>query len=145
MALSQFPLSFLRPRALPRASTINHFLGAPGRSLTTATSSTPPPSLESAISSSRPYRIALTKSKEYPVYHLNKRGGNMHITKVKHIEGDIEALKADLQKTLKLKDAKEVVINQLTRHIIVKGHHRDEIKEFLNTNKVGFTEVVELL
>lgn len=44
----------------------------------------------------------------------------MHITKIKHIEGDIDALKADLQRTLKLQDAKDVVINQLTRHIIVK-------------------------
>ncbi|TVY49182.1 54S ribosomal protein IMG2, mitochondrial [Lachnellula cervina] len=144
MALAQLSLSFLRPRALPRPSTINHFLGA-ARASTTASSSTPAPSLTTAISPSKPYRIALTKSKEYPVYHLNKRGGNMHITKIKHIEGDIDALKADLQRTLKLQDAKDVVINQLTRHIIVKGHYRDDIKQFLGTNQVGFMEVVELL
>jgi len=69
----------------------------------------------------------------------------MHITKIKHIEGDIDALKTDLQMTLKLQDAKDVVINQLTRHIIVKGHYRDNIKQFLGTNQVGFMEVVELL
>jgi large subunit ribosomal protein L49 len=44
----------------------------------------------------------------------------MHITKVKHIEGDIELLKADLQEALGLQNGKDVVINQLTRHIIVK-------------------------
>lgn len=44
----------------------------------------------------------------------------MHVTRVKHIEGDIEALKTDLQRMLKAQDAKDVVINQLTRHIIVK-------------------------
>jgi large subunit ribosomal protein L49 len=122
MALAQLPLSFLRPRALPRPSTINHFLSV-ARASTTATSSTPAPSLAAATSPSKPYRISLTSSKEYPVYHLNKRGGNMHITKIKHIEGDIEALKTDLQRTLGLQDAKDVkdvVINQLTRHIIVK-------------------------
>ncbi|TVY41530.1 54S ribosomal protein IMG2, mitochondrial [Lachnellula subtilissima] len=145
MALAQLPLLFLRPRALPRPSTINHFLGA-ARASTSAASSTPaPPSLTTAISASKPYRIALTKSKEYPVYQLNKRGGNMHLTKIKHIEGDIDALKADLQNTLKLQDAKDVVIHQLTRHIVVKGHHRDDIKKFLGINQVGFVEVVELL
>jgi len=69
----------------------------------------------------------------------------MHITKIKHIEGDIEALKTDLQRILGLQDAKDVVINQLTRHIIVKGHHRDDVKRFLRDNQVGFREVVELL
>lgn len=54
------------------------------------------------------------------MYQLRKRGGNMHITKVKHIEGDIEVLKADLQDALGLENGKDVVINQLTRHIIVK-------------------------
>lgn len=44
----------------------------------------------------------------------------MHITKVKHIEGDIDALKTDLQKALRLEGEKDVVINQLTRHIVVK-------------------------
>ena len=44
----------------------------------------------------------------------------MHLTKIKHIEGDIDALKADLQNTLKIQDAKDVVIHQLTRHIVVK-------------------------
>jgi hypothetical protein len=39
---------------------------------------------------------------------------------VKHIEGDIELLKADLQEALGLQNGKDVVINQLTRHIIVK-------------------------
>ncbi|TVY92991.1 54S ribosomal protein IMG2, mitochondrial [Lachnellula willkommii] len=134
MALVQLPLSFLRPRA-----SLD-----PPQSITSSEQpelqQQPPP-----ISPSKPYRIALTKSKEYPVYHLNKRGGNMHITKIKHIEGDIDALKADLQRTLKLQDAKDVVINQLTRHIIVKGHYRDDIKQFLGTNQVGFMEVVELL
>ena len=104
------PLSFLRPRALPRTSTINYFL----RSASTA------PSFATAISPERPYRIALTKSQQWPVYHLRKRGGNMHITTVKHIEGDIELLRTDLQEALGLQDAKDVRISQLTKQIIVK-------------------------
>ena len=43
----------------------------------------------------------------------------MKLTKVRRIEGDVSVLRSDLQKALGLAE-KEVVINQLTRHIIVK-------------------------
>ena len=60
-----------------------------------------------------------TGTKGIPVYQLSKRGGNLHQTKVRRIEGDIMALKTDLQRALGLED-KEIVINQLTQHIIIK-------------------------
>ncbi len=43
----------------------------------------------------------------------------MKLTKLRRIEGDVAALRRDLQEALGMED-KEVVINQLTRHIIVK-------------------------
>lgn len=43
----------------------------------------------------------------------------MKLTKLRRIEGDVNVLRKDLQLALGM-DEKEVVINQLTRHIIVK-------------------------
>lgn len=43
----------------------------------------------------------------------------MKLTKVRKIEGDIDVLRNDLQVALGVED-KEVVINRLTGHIIVK-------------------------
>ena len=43
----------------------------------------------------------------------------MKLTKVRRIEGDVNALRTELQEALGL-EQKEVVINQLTKYIIVK-------------------------
>ena len=43
----------------------------------------------------------------------------MKLTKLRRIEGDVNALRTELQEALGL-EQKEVVINQLTRQIIVK-------------------------
>jgi large subunit ribosomal protein L49 len=121
-ASSTMALPFLRPMALPRPSTIHHFLGIARVSTTTANAASPinegvtPPS---GSAQPKPYRISLTPSKQYPVYTLKKRGGNMKLTKLRRIEGDVNALRTELQEALGL-EQKEVVINQLTRHIIVK-------------------------
>lgn len=66
-----------------------------------------------------PYHIHRTASQQLPVYHLAKRGGNLHQTKVRKIDGDINALRNDLQRALGLKE-EHIVINQLTRHVIIK-------------------------
>ncbi len=50
---------------------------------------------------------------------MAKRGGNMKLTRVKRIEGNVAALRNDLREALGLEE-KDVTINQLTRHIIVK-------------------------
>jgi large subunit ribosomal protein L49 len=106
---SQTMLPFLRPMALPRPATLNHFLGV--SRLSTITASTP--------AAARPYFITKTPSNQYPIYTLSKRGGNMKLTRIRRIEGDLTALKKDLQAALNVAE-KEVTINQLTRHIIVK-------------------------
>lgn len=43
----------------------------------------------------------------------------MKLTKLRRIEGDVNALRSELQQALGM-EQKEVTINQLTRHIIVK-------------------------
>lgn len=75
----------------------------------------------------------------------------MKLTKVRRIEGDVNALRNDLREALSL-DEKEVTINQLTRQIIVKvlwiefwcldhwlnflqGHKKAEIEQFLKVLK----------
>jgi len=54
-----------------------------------------------------------------PVYLLSKRGGNLKQTKLRRIEGDINVLRTDLQQALGV-DEKDVVINQLTKQIIIR-------------------------
>lgn len=67
-----------------------------------------------------PYHVHRTPSQQLPVYHLAKGGGgNLHLTKIRKIDGDIKALRNDLQQALGLKD-EHIAVNQLTRHIMIK-------------------------
>ncbi|CZS97982.1 related to mitochondrial 60s ribosomal protein [Rhynchosporium agropyri] len=154
--VSSLPLTFLRPMALPRVATIHKYLGFSQSTLrkastskTTTTASTSSPSLTATPSSSaspepssiisaaktapsaplKPYFVLRTPSNQLPVYQLAKRGGNMKLTRVRKIEGDVNALRNDLQKELGMSD-KEVVVNQLTRQVMVKGHMKSQIEKF---------------
>jgi len=71
---------------------------------------------------------------QLPVYLLSKRGGNLKQTKLRRIEGNINVLRTDLQKALGLEE-KDVMINQLTQQIIVKGHKKFEVLKFLEDHK----------
>ncbi|KAL2072407.1 hypothetical protein VTL71DRAFT_11750 [Oculimacula yallundae] len=151
---SSLPLSFLRPMALPRAATLHKFLGLSQTALrkaststsTSTTASTLPSSPSAAASSSpisstlstptapattplKPYLIVRTPSNQLPIYHLAKRGGNKKLTRVRKIEGDVNMLRSDLQAELGMSE-KDVVVNQLTRQVIVKGHKKPEIEKF---------------
>lgn len=118
-------LSFLRPLGLPRISTMNQFFR---RSLTTASASTisaPPAVKLAATETSTPnltYFVRRTSSNSLPVYLLKKRGGNLKQTKIRKIEGDVAALRSELKSALELVD-EQIVINQLTKHIIIKVGH----------------------
>lgn len=95
-------LPFLQPRALPRPSTIRQFL-------------------RYSTSAPKPYRVLLSPSNQLPVYQQSKRGGNKLQTKIKNITGDIQKLRADLQKLLEVEDEKEVQIKAVVEgQIIVK-------------------------
>jgi large subunit ribosomal protein L49 len=64
------------------------------------------------------------------VYSDTKRGGNLKLTTVRKITGDLSALKDELKLVLNKKEG-EVTINALTQHVIVKGHHTGAIVKFL--------------
>lgn len=91
----------------------------------TVTGKIPVPSLSPEISPTDsalrplPYHVHRTASQGLPVYHLAKRGGNLHQTRVRKVEGDLKALKDDLQQALGLKK-EDVAINWLSRQIIIK-------------------------
>ncbi|KAF2869032.1 mitochondrial large subunit ribosomal protein-domain-containing protein [Massariosphaeria phaeospora] len=78
------------------------------------------------------YHIARTASKNLPIYTDYKRGGNLHLTTVRKITGDMAALRDELRVFLNKKD-EDVKVNTLTAHVIVKGHHHVDIAEFLKS------------
>ena len=66
-----------------------------------------------------PYHVHRTASQKLPIYHLAKRGGNLHQTRIRKIEGDVEKLREELVASLAL-EKETVMINRLTGHIIIK-------------------------
>ncbi|KAF2707344.1 hypothetical protein K504DRAFT_384402 [Pleomassaria siparia CBS 279.74] len=76
------------------------------------------------------YHISRSHNNNYPIYTDFKRGGNLHLTTIRKITGDLAALRDELRLFLNKKDD-EVKINQLTAHVVIKGHHVLEITEYL--------------
>ncbi|KAF3005122.1 hypothetical protein E8E13_010240 [Curvularia kusanoi] len=76
------------------------------------------------------YHVGRSTNKNLPVYQDYKRGGNLHLTSVRKISGDLHALRDELRTYLSKKES-EVTINSLTQQVVVKGHHREEINAFL--------------
>lgn len=131
------PLLFLRPLPPPRPQYIHRFL----RQITTTRPKSPyppcspqtpiltaaadstytSPSTSPAVAALAPlsYHVHRTASQQLPVYQLAKRGGNLHQTKIRKIEGRVEDLRDELRRVLGLKE-EQVVVNQLTKHIIIK-------------------------
>ena len=87
----------------------------------------PPPSpvgkrsalIDPATLPSLPYHVHRTASQKLPIYHLAKRGGNLHQTRIRKIQGNVEKLREEIVATLALTED-TVVINRLTGHIIIK-------------------------
>ncbi|OBT68940.1 hypothetical protein VE03_01314 [Pseudogymnoascus sp. 23342-1-I1] len=132
-------MSFLRPLALPRTATLTRFLStspaiqSTAEATTTSTSSST--SSTSTPAQSLEYRVSRTPSAQLPIYLLAKRGGNMKQTRVKKIEGNIAQLREDLKVALGIEEDREIQVNHLTRHIIVKGHRKPEVAKFLIEHK----------
>ncbi|KAI1193748.1 mitochondrial large subunit ribosomal protein-domain-containing protein [Nemania serpens] len=82
-----------------------------------------------------PYFVGRNNLNNLSIYQKSKRGGNYKVTVLKRGEGDLASLKQDIKEVLQLLDD-EVSVNSRTRHIMVKGHKRDEVKSFLHT--LGF-------
>ena len=139
--MASIPLfSLLRPFPAPRIASVRHLLRQissasrpmqegliylisdlfdPTKSLI-ATSEAKPTSLQPHIDP-LPYHVHRTASQQLPVYLLAKRGGNLHQTRIRKIDGSIMDLRNDLQQALGL-EVDHITINQLTRHIIIKVH-----------------------
>lgn len=77
-----------------------------------------------------PYFVRRTPSNQLPVYLVTKAGGTKQQTKIQKTEGDVDALRNDLVRSLGVESSKEVTINRLNGHIIVKVcvRHRRYLK-----------------
>jgi large subunit ribosomal protein L49 len=85
-----------------------------------------------------PYTISRTyPGHQLPVYTLTKAGGSKHLTKVRKITGDLNALKADLTKALGVEGGmtnrrgekvEAVSVNWQNNQVIVRGWRGPEIK-----------------
>ncbi|KAI4113836.1 MAG: hypothetical protein LQ345_005271 [Seirophora villosa] len=127
-----------RQRYLPRANKQPYPPSKPTSRSKIATSPrrikrAPPPIPD--ISEPLPYHVHRTPSQQLPVYQLAKRGGNLLLTRLRKIDGDIMRLKLHLQQALDLRP-EEISINQLTRHIHIKGWRRNEVKGFLQARNL---------
>ena len=69
--------------------------------------------------SSLPYYVHRTASRELPIYHVTKRGGNLHQTRIRKINGDRAKLLAELRLALRVKP-ENIRVNQVTGNIIIK-------------------------
>ncbi|OBT94687.1 hypothetical protein VE01_06209 [Pseudogymnoascus verrucosus] len=127
-------MSFLRPLALPRAATLTRFLST-SPAVQSSTEATTTTSSSTTSSQSLEYRVSRTPSAQLPIYLLAKRGGNLKQTRVKKIEGNIAQLREDLKVALGIEEDREIQVNHLTRHIIVKGHRKPEVAKFLEEHK----------
>lgn len=89
-------------------------------------------SLEPALCSPNlPYYVNRSRSNELPIYNERKReGGSQLRTVVKKIDGNVETLRNELCVSLGLPTG-DVVINPVTRHIQIKGHHKKAIQHYL--------------
>ncbi|KAK4556342.1 hypothetical protein LTR86_006486 [Recurvomyces mirabilis] len=76
------------------------------------------------------YFVSRTPSKELPIYQLRKRGGNLKMTRIKKVDGRPEELRDDLRKLLGLEE-KEAVVNNVTKHVMLKGWFKPEVEFFL--------------
>ncbi|KAK4132110.1 hypothetical protein BT67DRAFT_426010 [Trichocladium antarcticum] len=88
-----------------------------------------------AVKGTFAFHIGRSASGNFPVYQMSRAGGNKKLTVVKKVEGDAAAFQAELTTSLNL-PADKVVYNQHTRHIVVLGHHKPLILEWLE--KMGF-------
>ncbi|MCJ1387929.1 hypothetical protein MMC18_000772 [Xylographa bjoerkii] len=124
----RFAKSFLRTIATSRSSRAE--ISPPASLLAAPSPAASPPTATVTSPILLSYHVHRTASKQLPVYHLAKRGGNLHQTRIRKIDGSINDLRNELQLALRLKD-EHIVINQITRHIIIKGWKKAEVDKFL--------------
>ncbi|KAJ5287598.1 Phosphopantothenoylcysteine decarboxylase [Penicillium angulare] len=79
-----------------------------------------------------PYFVRRTGSNQLPVYLDKKAGGTKQLTKIQKTEGDLDAFREDLARSLGVDvRSSDVSVNRITGHIVVKGWRKPEILKFL--------------
>ncbi|KAI1086414.1 hypothetical protein F5B19DRAFT_487516 [Rostrohypoxylon terebratum] len=123
------------------SESITEPIPPPPSSSEPATQESPGPALsESPESQTKkplalPYFIGRNSLNNFSVYHKNKRGGNLKLTVLKRGEGDLLALKQDIMEALQLPRG-DVTLNSVTRQIVIRGHRKLQVLNFLYT--LGF-------
>lgn len=102
----------------PVTRTISLVRPAPSQNAVGSAPTTTPAS-SGILRSSLPYSVSRTPTRGLPVYQLAKSGGNLKLTRVRKIDGDIEVLRQQLENILSPKP-EYVKINPLTNHIMIK-------------------------
>ena len=85
----------------------------------------------SYTTSTQSYFISRTANKGLPVYTEFKNGGTKHLTIIRRIEGDAEALKNDVLALFPEAPKDFARVNAINNQVILKGIHMNEIKEWL--------------
>jgi len=80
------------------------------------------------------YYVTRTPSQNFPIYLEKKRGGNLHQTRLKGIDGSPEVLRDALEKELRLKP-KDCLVNATNGHIVMKGWYKPQIEAFLKARR----------
>ena len=84
-------------------------------------------------------------SHSLPVYEATRSGGTKHITTIRKLDGDLNAMRSHLLEALGLQQyeldrkgrkKENVAINWRTRHLIVRGWRGPEVKKW--AEMVGF-------
>ncbi|KAK5173013.1 uncharacterized protein LTR77_003135 [Saxophila tyrrhenica] len=84
------------------------------------------------------YFVNRTRSNELPVYTDSKRGGNLKLTLVRKVDGEVETLRNDLRRMLGKRvglEDERVVVNGVTRQVVIKGHYKPEVEKFLRERR----------
>lgn len=79
------------------------------------------------------YTVGRTASKQLPIYTEYKRGGARVQTRIRKVDGDPTQLAKDLEKDLQIPE-KDISVNLLTKHVIVRGPYNGAIKSFMERN-----------
>lgn len=73
-----------------------------------------------------PFNIIRTQTGNLPVYQEIKNGGTLLRTRIRRVCGDGRALRDLLREKMSLGD-EDIILNNRTQHVIVRGHKREEV------------------
>ncbi|KAJ2000799.1 mitochondrial 54S ribosomal protein img2 [Coemansia thaxteri] len=80
-----------------------------------------------------PYFVHRTRFQSLPVYTDIKNGKTRKQTTVRRIEGDLEALRADMSKAL---SDSSIQVRKASQQLVIKGDRSDDVRAWLT--RIGF-------